>query len=96
MMIEIIFPTNGNHFKSSHTELLLYHNIIAMKKNLGVTDRLIRFVIFDFTIGLPLAGGEFPEWLKMTLFITGIVLLVTVIIARCPFYKILRINTKTQ
>ena len=64
-----------------------------MKKNLGVTDRLIRFIFVDFTIAFPLAGGEFPEWLTTTLFITGIVLFITVIIARCPFYKVLGINT---
>lgn len=63
-------------------------------KNLGISDRIIRFVLFDFTIGLPLAGGDLPDWLKMTLLITSIILLITIVIAICPFYKIFGISTR--
>lgn len=63
-------------------------------KNLGITDRIIRFVLFDFTIGLPLAGGDFPDWLTTTLFVTSIILLITIVLATCPFYKIFGISTK--
>ena len=51
-----------------------------MKKNLDTTDRLIRFIIFDFAIGFPLTRGEFPDWLAALYTIVTILLLITVII----------------
>lgn len=67
-----------------------------MKKNLGSIDRFFRFILFNFTIGFPFYGEEFPEWFKITLLITAIVLLITLIIAVCPLYKIFKINTSDK
>ncbi len=65
-----------------------------MKKNLGVTDRIIRFVLMDIMMGLSLAGIEMPQYLANTAFMISFYLVVTLIAGYSPLYHLLGLNTR--
>ena len=64
-----------------------------MKKNIGKTDRIFRFVIGIILIYLAVAIIEF-NYLKIILAVLGIISIVESFIGFCGIYKILGINTK--
>ena len=64
-----------------------------MKKNVGVTDRIIRFVIMDLLLGMCLWGMNVPGWMANASFIISIYLVFTMIFAFSPIYMLFRFST---
>ena len=67
-----------------------------MKKNVGISDRIIRFVIVDLLLSLSLVGLEIPETYATIIFIVSIILVLTVLIGYSPIYHLLGISTKDE
>lgn len=65
-----------------------------MKKNLGISDRMVRFVVFNLLFGLPLAGVVMPDWLQHITFLLSLYMLITLIIGYSPLYHIVGWNTR--
>lgn len=66
-----------------------------MKKNIGKTDRIFRFVIGIILIYLAVAVIEI-NYLKIILAVLGIISIVESFIGFCWLYKFLGINTRKQ
>ncbi|MBT3413466.1 MAG: DUF2892 domain-containing protein [Anaerolineae bacterium] len=64
-----------------------------MKKNIGQTDRIIRFVLGAVLIALRFLG-TLSGTAGLIALIAGIVLIVTAFINFCPIWALLKINTK--
>jgi hypothetical protein len=64
-----------------------------MKKNIGITDRIIRFVVIDVLLGLSFLGQDIPPYLATAAFIISILLAITIIIAYSPIYHVIGIST---
>lgn len=75
---------------------LLRTNVIKMKKNIGVTDRIIRFVLFDIIIGLSYLDFNIPPALSMVMFVVVMILLLTVIFGYSLLYQLLGISTREK
>ena len=67
-----------------------------MKKNLGITDRIIRFVLFDLLVGASLAGIALPMFVQYITFFGFLYLLLTLIIGFDPIYYLLGISTRVE
>jgi len=67
-----------------------------MKKNVGVTDRIIRFVFMDLLLGMCLWGLTVPLWVANISFIVSIYLIITIIFAYSPIYHLLKYDTKEE
>ena len=61
-----------------------------MKKNMGMTDRIIRAVAAVVLLVLGLYTGS---WLRYLFFALAVVMAVTSVVGVCPLYYPLRINT---
>ncbi|MDF2859218.1 MAG: hypothetical protein K0Q87_5069 [Neobacillus sp.] len=59
-----------------------------MKKNVGVTDRMIRLVLGVLLLGLFLLEGNVKYFGLL-----GVVLILTAVIRFCPLYPLFKINT---
>lgn len=64
-----------------------------MKKNVGVTDRIIRFVFMDLLLGMCLWGMNVPQWFANFSFVLSIYLVFTMITGYSPIYTILKFST---
>ena len=64
-----------------------------MKKNIGQTDRIIRFVLGAVLMALRFLG-TLSGTAGLIALIAGIVLIVTAFINFCPIWALLKINTK--
>ncbi|MBT8230222.1 MAG: DUF2892 domain-containing protein [Saprospiraceae bacterium] len=64
-----------------------------MTKNVGVVDRIIRFVAMDLLLGFTLMGFEIPGYLTNICFIISIYLGFTVLFGLSPIYHFLKIST---
>jgi hypothetical protein len=64
-----------------------------MKQNIGVVDRIIRFVL-SILLGILYFTKQVEGPLAVILLIVGCVLLLTSIIGTCPLYALLHIGTK--
>ena len=67
-----------------------------MKRNIGISDRIIRFVAFDLLIGASFMGFEVPMWVATVSFIIGMSLIFTVITGYSALYHILGISTRDE
>lgn len=67
-----------------------------MIKNLGVVDRIIRFVLFDLLLTLTYSGLEVSRLLSICLGILSLYVLVTVVIGYSPIYHMLHFNTNNS
>ena len=67
---------------------------MGIKKNLGVTDRIIRFVLVDLLLGSSYLGIELPQPLLLAAFIISLLLIITIIIGYSPIYHVLGWNTR--
>jgi len=65
----------------------------AMKKNMGMADRIIRIVIALVVIAL-YAFGKIPGVLGIVLIIVSGIFILTSMISICPLYIPLKINTR--
>lgn len=65
-----------------------------MKKNVGITDRIIRFVFMDLLLGMSLWGMNVPAWFTNFSFILSIYLIITIIFGYSPLYHIFDFSTK--
>lgn len=63
-----------------------------MEKNIGSSDRLIRFILGGVLIGLVISGTVTGTWSIATLVVVG-VLVLTGIIRTCPLYLPFGIRT---
>ena len=64
-----------------------------MKKNVGISDRIIRFVFFDLLLGASFMGFDIPPMIAYIAFPLAVYLLITVIFGYSPLYSILKLNT---
>ena len=64
-----------------------------MKKNLGVSDRIIRFVLFDLLLGVSYLGLEVPSFVANTTFVFSLFLLLSLIIGYSPLYHLFGLST---
>jgi hypothetical protein len=64
-----------------------------MKKNVGITDRIIRFVLVDLLLGVSLMGMDIPNYLANTAFVISIGLVITIIFGYSPIYHLLGLST---
>ena len=62
-------------------------------KNLGVTDRIIRFVIVDLLLGTSYLGMDLPQGLLLSAFIASLLLILTILIGYSPIYHAMGWNT---
>lgn len=67
--------------------------MIYLKKNLGSTDRAVRFFIGVFLLYLAFFIFENNLILKIVLIIFGVISLVESFISYCGIYQLLKINT---
>ena len=65
-----------------------------MKKNLGITDRIVRFVIFDVLLGATYLGIELPVGWAYASFIVSVLLLISIITGYSPIYHLIGWNTR--
>ncbi|MGA0283529.1 MAG: YgaP family membrane protein [Saprospiraceae bacterium] len=64
-----------------------------MNKNVGVTDRIIRFVFMDLLLGMCLWGMNVPLWFANFSFVFSIYLVFTMITGYSPIYMLLKFST---
>ena len=67
--------------------------MMRIKKNLGVTDRIIRFVLVDLLLGSSYLGIDLPQNLLLAAFILSLLLIVTIISGYSPIYHLMGCNT---
>lgn len=65
-----------------------------MKKNIGIEDRIIRFVLFDGLLGVTLAGFELSAGWNTAIFIASLYILMTLIFGYSPLYHLFNWNTR--
>lgn len=65
-----------------------------MKRNIGTSDRIIRFVFMDLLLGMCLWGMNVPVWISNTSFIVSAYLVLTMILAYSPIYHIFGFSTR--
>ncbi|NNE26675.1 MAG: DUF2892 domain-containing protein [Saprospiraceae bacterium] len=65
-----------------------------MKKNIGISDRIIRFVLLDGLLGVPYYGIDISPLLSNLSFVAVIVLGITILTGYSPIYHLLNISTK--
>ena len=66
----------------------------TLKKNIGIEDRIVRFVVMDFLLGASFLGIELDPFWTNASFILSIILVITIIIGYSPIYHLLGISTK--
>jgi len=66
-----------------------------MKKNMGVLDRIIRFVLFVLVAVLYFTNVISGLW-ALILGITAAILLITSLLGVCPLYMVLGISTRNE
>lgn len=71
----------------------LCYNFLQMKKNTGITDRIIRFVLMDLLLGMSLWGLDVPMWFANTSFILSGYLVFTMLFAYSPLYAVIGFST---
>lgn len=64
-----------------------------MLKNIGISDRIIRFVFMDLLLGMCYWGMNVPEWFVNTSFILSIYLVITMIVGYSPLYHLFGFST---
>lgn len=72
---------------------MFVRKLLIMKKNLGITDRIIRFVAIDLLLGFSLMGYDIPPHLANAAFIISAFLALTIILAYSPIYHLFHIST---
>ncbi len=65
-----------------------------MYKNLGVIDRLLRFILMDFVLGYSLAGLELSDFWADACLLFSIYLILTILAAYSPIYYLFDWNTR--
>lgn len=65
-----------------------------MKKNLGITDRIIRFVAIDLLLGFSFMGFDIPPSLAILAFGLSMTLAITIVFGYSPVYHALGISTR--
>jgi hypothetical protein len=65
-----------------------------MKKNLGVTDRIIRFVFMDLLLGMCLWGMNVPILVATVSFVLSLYLIATIVVGYDPLYHIVDFDTR--
>lgn len=65
-----------------------------MKRNVGITDRIIRFVIVDLLLGASYLGIEIPPKLALVSFLLSLSLILTIIFGYSLIYQIFGISTR--
>ena len=64
-----------------------------MKKNIGISDRIVRFVLTDLLLGASLAGMDIPSYLSTLIFFGALLTGVSIVTAYSPIYHILGVDT---
>lgn len=84
-----------NHFLTIHIKLNLYNKLIAMQKNTGNTDRVIRLVV---AVGLSVLNisGVVKYPITVVLWAVAAIMFLTAVAGTCPLYKLFGINTSPR
>ena len=67
-----------------------------MSKNIGISDRIIRFVIADLLLGASLAGMDIPPKLSTLIFIGALLTGLSIVTAYSPIYQLIGIDTRDE
>ena len=67
-----------------------------MKKNLGIADRIVRFVLVDFLIGSAYMGFDIPAVLSNVGFILAIILAISIVFGYSPIYHLFGWSTRDK
>jgi len=70
------------------------HNNLVYEKNIGITDLIIRFVIFDLLVSVSFLGTEIPVWIAAICFFGSFYLLFTMLFRFDISYAIFGISTR--
>jgi hypothetical protein len=65
-----------------------------MKRNIGITDRIIRFVIVDLLLGASYLGIEIPPVIGMIAFLISLSLIFTIVFGYSVIYHLLGVSTR--
>lgn len=75
------------HFINLHNQ-----NLTKMKKNLGSTDKIVRYLIALIAVVL-VYTETLTGWLSYVALAVGVVMLITALINFCPLYAVFGIKT---
>ncbi len=64
-----------------------------MKKNVGIADKVIRFIIAIVAAYFAWKGGFEASWVPIVLWIVAAIMLLTTLMGSCPLYSIFGIKT---
>ena len=67
-----------------------------MKKNIGIADRIIRFVLLDGLLGVPYYGFDISPIVSNLSFVAVILLGITILTGYSPIYHALNIDTRDK
>jgi hypothetical protein len=67
-----------------------------MKKNVGITDRIIRFVAIDLLLGLSFLGFEIPMEYATVAFITAVIIGLPMIFGYSLVYQLMGWSTREE
>lgn len=67
-----------------------------MKKNIGITDKIIRFVVIDLLLGFSYLGKDIPDSLAFVSFIIVILLVISMFTSYSVIYHLLNISTREK
>jgi DUF2892 family protein len=72
---------------------MFVHKIYSMKKNLGITDRIIRFVIVDLLLGVSYLGADIPPVYANIAFVISLILILSIITGYSLIYQFFGFST---
>ncbi|MFT5168906.1 MAG: hypothetical protein ACI8P3_004151 [Saprospiraceae bacterium] len=64
-----------------------------MKKNIGITDRIIRFVIVDLLLSVSYLGLEIPPMYMNVTFVMSLLLILNIITGYSLIYQLFGLST---
>ena len=63
---------------------------------MGISDRIIRFVLVDLLLGISLMGMDIPIVMANLAFVLCVILVFTIITGYSPLYHLLGISTRSE
>ena len=67
-----------------------------MIKNIGVIDKIIRFVVIDLLLGFSFLGKDIPPYLATISFVVCVLLVISMFTSYSPIYHVFGWNTREK
>ena len=64
-----------------------------MKKNIGITDRIIRFVLVDLLLGVSYLGADIPPVYANIAFVVSLLLILSIVFGYSLIYQLFGFST---